>query len=1241
MSRRRNIPALKIVLIALPLVLVLLLASSAWWLLKTSSGAAWLWGKVENTAAGSVRSLSVNGDLASGFIIQDFEYLSGTVELSVRQLEVKASPQLWPLTIQLSSLLLRDVEIVTLSASEQVEDAETDLQIQSALEALRLPVGVYIHDAEISQIKFRVDDGAPLTVAESLRFSATLADDLVVKQLVLQAPGFEMTLDGLLALEPPFNISVTSKGRIEKQGKAGVPGLAFPFRLESAGKPENLQFTLASPDLELGTEQLDLTISGALSTTGVQLDQLKLTGSGLDLEADGTADWSPDKRADMKLVIRQLDLSPWLTAWPAGQQILGDLELNWSNTGLEIPRGRVGVTGTNLTVNLAADIDVENNAVDALLDWQNLDWPLANTSPDFSSPSGRLIVNGSFDDWQATGELIIKLGDYPQGRLEIAGGGNRTSARMTIPGGEVLGGTVSGEVGADWENGLSWDMQIRTSDIDPEPLLPGWPGQLDVEVAANADSRSELTRIRLASLSGSIRGVPLSGQGGFSLAGDAMTLDSVAFDDVELSTGNAVLQLDGTASKPGGLHLKFNGRLPSTLMQGATGDVDLTGQYSSHTGHSLLDLQLQAHGLTWNGFSARDLAVTAHTDGQLLPIRGVQLEASDLTWRDTPLSALSLMIEPTGEHYRLNASLAAEHITMNTTMVLEPTNQQEPLNHPWRGVLDKWTVTANQQYRFELQEQAVLQWTSKSLLLSPACIREDSGAKFCMSGSYKTNGDLSLAADVAAVPLDYLRDIFDLNVRFEQYLEGRLEWRQLGGRTPTGGAEFRVTAGHILDVDDNDVLSETSEGRFGFKLANGNLESGVLDVEFPGTGFIDVDFKVLDIMENGGDKLRGRAIAQLDSLELVGQLALASMDDVDGQFESNIQLGGSLAKPSFDGTFKLSNGLVRYAPIGLNLDNIEIEGLLKKSNRGVLTGGFRAGDGIGSVDGHILFEDIDSLQGEVSLSGDRLLLVNTDDLKINTEADLKIGLSPERLDINGYIRIPDARLKPANLLVERVSDSEDLVIEGQLMETQPRAGDKPTARRVYGQLEVAFGDDVLLRVPDVKTNITGSVLYSWQGDSIPLANGSYRLKGQVDVYGPTLEITNGSISFPGIPANNPLLNIRAEREIFGNTQIRSAGVQLIGTLKRPVIEAYTVPLTNEDRAWTLLVTGTDFDQGQGVGGFDVGTYIAPKLYVSYGISLFEDENVISARYDLNKGFGIKITSGQRETGVDVSYTIDR
>ena len=117
--------------------------------------------------------------------------------------------------------------------------------------------------------------------------------------------------------------------------------------------------------------------------------------------------------------------------------------------------------------------------------------------------------------------------------------------------------------------------------------------------------------------------------------------------------------------------------------------------------------------------------------------------------------------------------------------------------------------------------------------------------------------------------------------------------------------------------------------------------------------------------------------------------------------------------------------------------------------------------------------------------------------------------------------------------------------------------------------------------------------------------------------------------------------LRAEREIFGNSQVKTAGVLVSGTVARPKIAAYTVPETTEERALTLLVTGSDFDLEQGVGAVDFGTYIAPRLYVSYGIGIFDRDNIISARYDLIKGFGIRATSGQRGSGLDAIYRFER
>ena len=716
---------------------------------------------------------------------------------------------------------------------------------------------------------------------------------------------------------------------------------------------------------------------------------------------------------------------------------------------------------------------------------------------------------------------------------------------------------------------------------------------------------------------------------------------ALAFNSLQVHIDEALLHLDGNPAEPEGVTLSFSGYVPSKLVPGAAGKLELEGRYSRHADHPLIEFQLQALDLAWNEIGITNLAVSTHETGTGSVLPSLELDATGVSWNDVLLDGVSLVLSPQGEQQELKLSLMNEDVALNGMMRLTPENNDNPLAGSWTGELAELGVDVGPAYRFELAEPAVFAWSSGSASLGPVCLTEGAEASTCLAFDYQDNGDWSLKADVTAVPINYLRDMFELDMHFEQLVEGHMEWHQPSGGPPTGGADFRITAGRVLDLLDNDLLTESNEGTFAFTLQNGNLELGKLDIEFPGTGFIDVDYEVLDIVRNGSQVVQGRAITRLDHFKLLGQLALPGVDAVDGSFESDIQLGGTLADPGFEGAFTFSDGFIHYAPIGMKLEDIQFEGQVTQRDRGSFKGRFRAGEGIASLEGGFLFEDMERVNLEVSLLGDQLLLVNTESLNVLTEMDVSVAMSPQRMEINGRIMVPSASLTPANLLLGEVRDSEDLVIEKAGIETRPEVDEATDQTRVYGQLEVAIGDDVNLKVPGVETSIIGSTVFTWSGDSVPLAQGSYTLNGKVDVYGPMLNIKNGSISFPGVPADNPLLNIRAGRDIYGNTQIRSAGVRVIGNLKRPIVEAYTVPVTNEDRAWTLLITGTDFDQGQGVSGFDVGTYIAPKLYVSYGISLFEDESVISARYDIKKGFGVKVTSGQRETGVDMSYTIDK
>ncbi len=1285
-------------LVGFPVVLILLLTGSVYWLLHTSNGAAWVWNRVEGLAGFDISASQVKGDLAGGFLVQDLTYRADGFDLKVRKMEVQAGPGWWPPTIEVRKLFLQDVDIFVHAEKSDVQKVNEDFDMRSVLASIQLPVPLEIRDAALTGINLRQEGDPSVMVLGSVRFGMSLDDQLVVEHLDIVAPGFETGLQGYLALAPPFGLSIDAGGRFEKSVGAGGTVLTLPFKLESTGDLDDLKFKLTSSEhgLQIGgdirdaldRQQWDISaalddfelpeemtgqaislsglrlvsqgdilnwsfelesmlhtarlqdarvvISGAGNTSGVEITNAVLTGPGLDVGVSGQLDWSAQTQAVVKAVIRKLDLSPWLPDWPAGEQLTGELDLSWSGKSLRIPAGRLSVDATRTSVDIEADIDIEANRVEARLDWSNLQWPLAGDTIDFASQSGHLDVGGSVDDWLAAGQLDVRVGDYPQGHFEIKGDGNRTSGRFFVPGGEILGGSISGEAGADWADDLNWDAVIQAKGINPGPILTEWPGRLDTRFKIMSQDQPRRVKLELETLKGLLRDVPVTARGGLEV-----TDSGLAFDALEVHTDEALLELNGAMADSAGMHFTFNGLLPSEILQGARGNVQLEGRFSSFAADPLLDLQLQASDLSWNGFSIGELAVSTPATETAGPLPALQLDATSLSWKHLLLDDLSLGFSPTGENVEIKVVLTDKEIVLKSMLTLTPEDRNAIFTTGWRGVFSGFDVDTGPAYHFGLLKPAAFVLTAGRISLEPVCLSETTGASLCLDFDDQGNGDWSLVADATAVPVDYLRDILGLDVHFEQLLEGHMEWRQLHGQAPTGGAEFSITAGRILDLLDDEVLAQTKEGRFAFTLQNGNLESGVLNIEFPGTGFVDVNFEILDLVGDGQQQLQGHAVTHLDRLKFIGQLVLPGIDAVDGQFDSDIRIGGSLKNPEFDGDFKFSNGLIDYVPVGLKLEDIAIEGQLVAGKRGDFTGRFKAGEGIGSFEGQLLFNDAGGAQLELDLKGGPLLLVNTDALKIHTDTELKFMLSPDRVDINGHITIPEARLTPENVQLGEVNDSEDLVIVNKQEQSEPDSQNTSAQHRFYGQLEVTLGDDVFVKVPGIETHITGSTRFKWSGEPMPVAEGAYTVRGKVDIYGPTLRISNGTVSFPGVPADNPNLNIRAGRQIYGNTQIRTAGVQMIGTLKHPVLEAYTVPITNEDRAWTLLVTGTDFDQAQGVSGFDLGTYIMPKLYVSYGISLFENENVISARYDLKKGFGVKVTSGQRETGLDVSYTIDR
>jgi len=190
--------------------------------------------------------------------------------------------------------------------------------------------------------------------------------------------------------------------------------------------------------------------------------------------------------------------------------------------------------------------------------------------------------------------------------------------------------------------------------------------------------------------------------------------------------------------------------------------------------------------------------------------------------------------------------------------------------------------------------------------------------------------------------------------------------------------------------------------------------------------------------------------------------------------------------------------------------------------------------------------------------------------------------------------------------------------------------------------------------------------------------------GKYEAYGQKLTIEDGRLLFAGTPLDNPRLAITAMRKVDEDL---STGVRISGTAKRPIITVVSKPDVGEADALSYLVTGRSLSdvgsasgssqdslnsarhslQGAGAGlvaqrigarlGLDeagveeneliggsaltIGEYLSPRLYLSYGVGLFEPGEVISLRYKLTKDVGVRIQRGTEETRTGVEYRIER
>jgi translocation and assembly module TamB len=568
-------------------------------------------------------------------------------------------------------------------------------------------------------------------------------------------------------------------------------------------------------------------------------------------------------------------------------------------------------------------------------------------------------------------------------------------------------------------------------------------------------------------------------------------------------------------------------------------------------------------------------------------------------------------------------------------------------------------------------------WLDQRQALPASGVEKYSLPQLCIDGEWVRAAGARLNVLVDSVPLRQFLALFKVEVYFAGVMDGSLHIvsndfslanTQLSSNISTRNAELRYQySGGITEV--------YAWRNFGVRATLDKAQfNAVASMEWVGYGEIEASTR-LDLAQK--KIVDGKLLAQFSNLAPLETL-LPFANDVKGDFRADLTAGGSFEKPYLLGDVSLRNGTVNLPRLGLDITNMEVQINSTQAGNINLVSQLQSGKGRLSLVGDLnKFGTPDwNLQGFVN--GTDFQVIALPQLKATLSPDIKLTANREAMHVSGDAVIPWARANIKRLPETATQVSSDAVIVNERFAQDENA--PPIA--FFTNLNLSLGNDVQFKGFGLNSKLSGklSLLKDAQrqfftSGYVSVVDGSYK------AYGQTLTIDRGRLVFQG-PYENPGLDIRASRIIKGGEEIK-VGLEIGGTLQRPIAHVYSIPARSESQAMMMLLTGKPasdvtkadasvllgamsglgMDSGGSItseitqlfrldelelnsdDGIDqsqlfIGKYLTPKLLVRYVVGIFDRAFSLGMEYQLTKHLRLEAESGETQS-VDIVYKIER
>jgi translocation and assembly module TamB len=1240
--------------------LIVMIVGVLLWVLNTQSGTRWAAARATTALGDKLAIETLEGTIAGPLHLRNLRYRDpgAGIDVGVREVELDVVlNDLWGQLVHIKNLEVTGIDLLTHEPTEPPPPEEPKKPF-----TLQPPIDIAVDSFIARDVKVRNPEATVVEVTRATFIGQWTDEALAVQTLDVQSPqGF-----------------VKFAGRVG-QPKAYIGEGKGQFRW-TAGEQ-----TFAG-SLEANANETEATVGSKLT-------------SPLSARIDAKIAQAADHRWQMKLEVPRFDpreeLMPdsslqSLAASLAGEGtfeqgvVSGRVMINDEPLQLESVRFarseerlnlqsllRIGATAGELKADADIQFSEESWTSKVKAAWRDVVVPPAWAGQELHT-RGELNFDGNPQLYNAFGKLAL---GPPKKQAEIALQVRGTPELVELQEFNILQkqGRLAATGKVNLQPQLAWAIDARGQNFDPGAFAVEWPGSLGFQLATQGkmtDKGPDAT-LKLTQLRGQLRGRQISGDADLTLVAPYLPAGKLA-----LNSGQSKLRIDAAKGEQIDATIAVDVASLNDWVPNSGGTLGANFRVRGKWPEIAINGNARGRELHMEEMRANELSLDADVNKPLDPEGSVKLRVAGVAAAGFTFDTVQANASGNPVAHRADLTTTGQPLAVSLAM------QGGRKDDGWAGSMQRLVIDVKNAARLSLREPANIVVKPKAVDVSRACF-VDRDIELCMQGNLQPDGSMQASYSLDNVPLALANSLSDeeLPLQFSGMLEGKGDIRRDAQGNLFGTASLRSPSGRMdrtlateegeANPTERETLLSYEDFRLDANLSGPDARASI-STRLQQSGFLRGEGEARGLNQPG-TQINGRMSASLPDLAPFAVFA-PQLANVHGRMDAQASVTGTVQEPAISGQVTAAQLAADIPAIGLRLKNGRLDVRPSSQTEFQVSGGIESGGGA------LSFAGTASTSGAVNMrvNGDRFLAADIPGAKVIITPDLDMVRNEERTTLTGKVTIPEADVNLQKLPRggdKAQSASPDVVVI-DAGTTQEEAAEK--AIPLFADITIALGEKVNLTGFGLQAKVAGQLDVRERPGTDTVGSGTVRVTGTYKAYGQDLTIQEGELLYANTPLDNPRLRIEATRTV----EEVVAGLRVRGSAQNPELTVFSDPPMGQANALSYIVAGKPLDEigsGEGEGdamqaatrslgaaaggllaknvgrrlGADelsvkddemiggaaltVGQYLSPRVYLSYGVGLFEPGEVVTLRYKINSDLSVQAQRGPEDTRAGIEY----